>query len=474
MKVLLINPPWNIDTASVWAVINPSYPSLGLLYIAGVLMRSGHDVSIIDARALQLTVDTLRNKLRELGYAPDFIGITATTRIIDNALVCAKICREIFSQTRIVLGGVHPTLRPEEVLSNDFVDYVVRDEGEFTMDELAAGKPLEEIMGLSYKTPAGIMHNARRPFLDDLDILPMLPTHLLPMERYHPALGAYKRLPAFGLLTTRGCPGRCTYCYQNFGPKFRYHSARRLVEQIRALQKNHGIREISFYDDTFTVVRRNVMEFCRLAVEEKLGISWSCFSRVDCVDLEILKMLKAAGCHQIMYGVESADPQILLNINKRIDLNRVREAVKMTREAGINCRLAFMFGNPGETEETMEKTMQCAIEMDSDVAIFNIATPYPGTAMYDWAKQGGYLKTEDWTQYNFSQSVMELPTVSSIKVEEYYKQAFRRFYFRPKYLIRRLHKITAYDFNTFSALFKFFFKWILSPIYASRKFDSAK
>ena len=351
-------------------------------------------VIMIDARAEQLTAELLKLRLEGLKEKPDFIGLTGTTRIINNALESAKICKEIFPDSKIVFGGVHSTLRPDEVLSNDFVDYVIRDEGEFAMNELVFGKSLSEILGLSYKKDQQIIHNERRPFLVDLDILPFLPTHLLPMEKYHPALGAYKRLPAFGFIATRGCPGTCTYCYQNFGPRIRYFTARRLLDEIKLLQKNHGIREISFYDDTFTAVKRNIKEFCELVIAEKVNISWSCFSRVDCVDRETLDILKKAGCHQIMYGVESADPQILLNIRKRINLPRVEEVVKMTKEVGINCRLAFMFGNPGETEETMQKTLNYAVELDPDLAVFNIATPYPGTEMYYWAKEEGYLKTE--------------------------------------------------------------------------------
>lgn len=461
MKILLINPPWTIEKKSIWEVIDACAPSQGLLYIAGVLLENKHEISIIDARAEQMNFEALRDKLRSITAPPDFIGLTATTRVINNALKCAEICREAFPSAKIVFGGIHSTLRPEEVLAKIFVDYVVRDEGESTMNELVSGKPLQEILGLSYKADGKFIHNDQRPFLENLDDLPFLPTHLLPMDKYRPSLGAYKRLPALGLVSARGCPGHCTYCYQNFGPRIRYQTAKRLLAEIKTLQKNHGIKEISFWDDTFTVARRNVIEFCQLMIDEKIDITWSCFSRVDCIDREILQMLKKAGCHQIMYGVESADPQILLNINKRINLPRVEEAVKMTKEAGINCRLAFMFGNPGETEETMEKTLRYAIKLDPDVVIFNIATPYPGTAMYDWAKAGGYLKTEDWSRYNFSQAIMELPTVSAAKVEEYYKKAFRRFYFRPKYLLKHFYKVSTYDVNTLKALAKFFARWIV-------------
>ncbi|MCG2694399.1 B12-binding domain-containing radical SAM protein [Candidatus Parcubacteria bacterium] len=461
MRILLINPPWTIDKISAWSIINPCYPSIGLLSIAGVLLQNKHEVTMIDARVEQLSADLLRARLRGLKSMPDFIGLTGTTRIINNALESAKICKEIFPESKIVFGGVHSTLRPAEVLLNDFVDYVIRDEGEFAMNELVSGNPLNEILGLSYKKDGQVVHNDRRPFLPDLNILPFLPTHLLPMEKYHPALGAYKRLPAFGFIATRGCPGTCTYCYQNFGPRIRYFTARRLLDEIKLLQKNHGIREISFYDDTFTAVRKNVREFCELVIAEKVDITWSCFSRVDCVDKETLELLKKAGCHQIMYGVESADSQILLNIRKRINLPQVEEVVRMTKEIGINCRLAFMFGNPGETEETMNKTLNYALMLDPDLAVFNIATPYPGTEMYSWAKERGYLKTEDWNQYNFSQSIMELPTVSSEKVEEYYKKAFRKFYFRPVYILKHFPKIIVYNVNSFKAVFKFFFRWIL-------------
>lgn len=460
-KIILVNPPWVIDDSSVWSVVNPCYPSLGLLYVAANLLKFGYSVEIIDARAEKLTAEKFRERIGTMKVAPDFIGFTATTRIINNALICAKICKEIFPGSKIVFGGVHPTLRSEEVLQKSFVDYVIRDEGEFAMVELVSGKLENEILGLSYKTEEGIKHNERRPFIVDLDVIPIFPTYLLPMEKYHPSLGAYKRLPAFGLVGARGCPGKCTYCYQNFGPRIRYHSARRLVEQIKLLQKNHGIREISFYDDTFTVVRRNIVDFCNILINEKVDISWSCFSRIDCVDRELLELLKRAGCHQIMYGVESADPQILQNINKRIKLEWVDKAVKLTKDIGINCRLAFMFGNPGETEETMQKTLDYSIEIDPDLAIYNITTPYPGTAMYKWAKEHGYLKTENWDEYNFSQSIMNLPTVSSEKVEEYYKKAFRKFYFRPRYILKRLYRISVYDVNTIKAGFKFFFKWIL-------------
>lgn len=461
MKILLINPPWTIENKSIWSVIDSCAPSQGLLYIAGTLLANKHEVSIIDARAEQLDFEELKARLRSMESPPDFIGLTATTRVINNALRSAEVCREVFPSAKIVFGGIHSTLRPEEVLANVFVDYVVRDEGESAMNELVSGKPLQEILGLSYKVSGQFIHNDRRPFLENLNTLPLLPTHLLPVEKYRPSLGAYKRLPALNLVSARGCPGHCTYCYQNFGPRIRYQTAKRLLEEIKALQKNHGIKEISFCDDTFTAVRRNVLDFCQLIIDEKVDITWSCFSRVDCIDREILQMLKRAGCHQVMYGVESADPQILLNINKRINLARVEEVVKMTKEVGINCRLAFMFGNPGETEETMEKTLRYAIKLDPDVAIFNIATPYPGTEMYNWAKKEGYLKTEDWSKYNLSQAIMELPTVSSGKVEEYYKKAFRKFYFRPGYIFRRLYKISAYDVNTLKAVSKFFVRWIL-------------
>ena len=342
---------------------------------------------------------------------------------------------------RTVLGGVHPTVRPGEVLAEESVDLVVRGEGERTMSELASGARPEEVDGVSYRSGGEVVHNAERELIADLDSLPFPAYHLLPMKLYHPAVGAYRRLPASAMLATRGCPGRCTFCYRIFGNRLRVRSGRRVAEEAKLLQDDYGIREICFYDDTFTVVKREVRAFCDALDELGVDLTWSCFSRVDAVYEEMLRRMSSAGCHQVMYGIESASAEVLENINKRTDLARAEEAVRLSKKAGLDVRAAFMLGSPGETEESMEESLAFAKRLNPELAIFNITTPYPGTEMHRWAAENGYLRTTDWSEYDLSRPVMELPTVSSAKVAEFYSRAFRRFAMRPRYILLRFWKL---------------------------------
>jgi radical SAM superfamily enzyme YgiQ (UPF0313 family) len=371
----------------------------------------------------------------------DMVGITATTPIISNAREMTRKARLLWPDCRIVMGGVHPTVLPEETLSEPAVDVVVRGEGEITIGELADGKPLPDIRGISYRRNGKIVHNPDQVLIEDLDTLPMPAYHLLPMDKYYPSAGATKRLPAISMLATRGCPGRCTFCYRIFGNKLRVRSGRKVADEVKYLQDNYGIKEICFYDDTFTVFKKEVHAFCERLDELNVDLTWSCFSRVDTIDESLLKDMKSHGCHQIMYGIESASLEILTNVGKRADLDKARRAIAITKKAGIDVRAAYMLGNPGETIETMQQTLDFAIELDTEVAIFNIATPFPGTEMFNWAKDNGLLTTENWDEYDFANPVMELPTVSLQQIQEFYQRAYRKFFLRPKYLARRVTRL---------------------------------
>lgn len=445
-SILLIDPPWVIkNKKNLWRKVGSCLPSLGLAYIAAVLEKAGHKVKILDCTAEKVSLDIAGVKLEQIkqNIIPDFIGLTATTPIFPNALKVAKICRNLFPKAKIVFGGVHPTVRPDEALSYDFVDYVVRDEGEETMLELVSGKRPGSILGLSYKHKGKIMHNELRPLIKDINKIPIPAYHLLPMKGYHPALGSYKRLPAMSIFATRGCPGRCTFCHRAFRGVVRARSAKNVIKEIKTLQKEYGIKEVAFYDDTFTLFKKVVTEFCDIIKKEKIDIIWSCFTRVDFVDEEMLRKMHDAGCHLILFGVESADEKILKTIKKGINLEQVKKVVKLAREVGIETRASFMIGNPGETEETIKKTVQFAIELDPDEIQFNITTVYPGTEMFEWAEKNGYLLTKDWSRYNYSDVVMKLPTISPETLVHYYELAHKKFYLRPKVILRRLLRIRS-------------------------------
>jgi len=443
-KVLLINPPWIIgEDNNLWKEVASCWPSFGLAYIAAVLEKDGHRVSYLDCSAERLSVGRAADLLKNY-EAPDFIGLTATTPLINNALAIARAAKKIFPAAKIILGGTHPSVMPEETISHDFVDFVAVDEGEKTMSELVGGKSPADILGLVFKQNGQIIKNPPRPLIENLDDLPLPAYHLLPMDKYYPAVGSYRRLPVMALLATRGCPGRCTYCYRTFRGRVRTRSPRRLIEEIDFLQKNYGIKEFAFYDDTFTMFKKQVREFCEIIIKDKIDVTWSCFTRADCVDEPLLSLMVKAGCHLILFGVESADEQILKNINKNISLEQATTTVRLARRLGLETRAAFMFGNQGETEETIKKTIAFAKKLDPDEAQFNIAMPYPGTELFNWAKEKKYIKSFDWDDYNYSGAVLELPDLTRAKLRYYYELAHRQFYFRPKIILRRLAHIRTW------------------------------
>jgi len=454
MRILFINPPWVIKRKqSVWNGIASVMPPLGLASMAAVLEQAGHDVKILDMHAERLELGELTHRLEELGEF-NLVGVTATTALINNAWKIASIVKAGHPRTRVILGGVHPTVLPEESLSLPAVDLVVRGEAEDTIIELAENKPLPTIDGISFRTPAGFRHNPDRPLIRDLDTLPTPAYHLLPMDKYHPAVGAAKRLPAISMLATRGCPGKCTFCYRLFGNSCRVRSGQKIALEVKLLQDNYGIREICFYDDTFTIFHKQVKAFCQTLDDLNIDLTWSCFSRIDTVNEELLRLMKAHGCHQIMFGLESASPEILRNIGKPVDLEQAEKVVRLTQKVGIDVRAAFMLGNPGETEQSLRETLDFAIKLGPELAIFNITTPFPGTEMFAWADKHGYLTTRNWEDYHHASPVMELPTISSAVVQAFYRRVYHQFFLRPGYLAHRAAKLRSLiDFtNAYHAL----------------------
>lgn len=442
MDILLINPPWISKDQNIWHGIKGAMPPLGLLSIAAYAEREGFNVRILDLHVERWGIEEFRTWLRTV--LPRCVGLTMMTATSIAANRVAVVVKEVHPDCLVIAGGVHAEAMPTECLKNPAIDLVVRGDGEITLTRILRGEPWETIKGLSFRRPqpgGGFLavHNPPAEVIEDLDTLPMPAYHLVPMHRYFPSLGAYKRLPAINMLMTRGCPGKCTFC-NSAETKLRTRSAARVVEEIEHLRRTYGIREIQFYDDTFTVFKQNVSAFCRLMREKKLGVSWTAFVRTDCFAEDLAREMKEAGCHQVMFGVESGDDEILRNIRKPIDRRKTEWAVKVAKRLGLEVRATFMLGNPGETVDTMRRTIDYAVELDPDLAIFNITTPYPGTQMFEWAKRNGLLLTEDWGDYELSGAIMRLPTVSYEEVAEWYKKAYAAFYNRPIMFWRRAMK----------------------------------
>lgn len=432
-SVLLINPAWNIHTKSIWAKVASCYPSIGLALIAASLEKYGASVQIIDLQAEPERYENIATM-----QAPDFVGITATTVLANHSYILSKHIRTLWPNAKIVFGGVHPTLAPQEVLRESAADYVVRGEGERSIVMLVAGAEPAEIKGVAMLRQGEYWEYPELDEIKDLDSLPLPSYHLLPMRRYYPPLGGALQEPSMSLFSSRGCPGRCTYCYSSLSKHMRYRSPQSMVDEITLLQRAYGIKEIGFYDDTFASDAARVRVFCELLQKNKINVTWTCMSRINYADPVTLRAMAQTGCHMICYGVESANPEILKNIRKGIKLDQVKPVVKMTQNAGIRTRLSFMYGNPGETVETMKETLNFALVAQPDLVQFNITTPYPGTEMFQWADAHGYLTTKDWSQYDFYNVVMKLPTITAREIHDFYRYSYHRFYSSPFFIIRQI------------------------------------
>ncbi len=443
LDALLINPYLFKKESNIWKRIDSCLPSLGLASIAAYVRSRGFKVNIIDSPALRLSEEGFEKYLESNSqhYQAKFIGFTATTSSVKNAYEMAKVAKRIYPSVKIVFGGVHATVLPSEVIKQNEIDIVVKGEGEITFNEILSGRDLSEIKGIVFKKEGRIIDNPERERIDNLDELPFPAYDLLPMDKYYPTKGSYERLPAISMLTSRGCPGHCTFCKKTLGEEMVFRSADSLIEEINMLIKNYAIRQIMFYDDTFTTHKENVRRFCKLILERKMDISWCCFSRVDYIDLELLKLMKKAGCHQIMYGIESGDQKVLDSINKKTNLDLIRKVVRLTKEAGIDVRGAFMLGNLIETKETILKTLNFALELNPELAIFNITTPFPGTAIFEEMSKRGLITTYDWNDYDMSKMVMRMENITPEEIIKLYKYCYRRFYFRPKYILMRIKRL---------------------------------
>ena len=451
--VLLINPPWVSKDENIWNGIKAAMPPLSLLSIAAYLEQQGVSVQILDVHIEKLTAQQVKDRIRTAN--PKWVGMTVMTATSVPAHKIARLVKEAAPSAKVVMGGVHAEAMPLESLSNSAVDYVVRGDGEETFLKMITGDDPTKLNGVSWRNGDLSVNNPPIEVNTELDAYPMPAYHLVPMDMYYPTIGAYRRLPAINMLMTRGCPGKCTFC-NSANTTLRSRSPERVVEEIEYLRDTFGIREIQFYDDTFTVNRKNVMRFCELMVERKVDVSWVAFIRADCFNDEMAASMKRAGCHQVLIGVESGDDEILRNIRKTIHRDRTKQSISIARKHGIESRCAFIFGNMGDTLETMQRTLDYSIELDPDLGLYNISTPYPGTQLFQWAKDNGYLVTEEWSEYELSRFLLRLPTVSEKEVFDFYAYAHKKFYTRPIALYRRVKRFRRWT-HVRDAISAFFF-----------------
>jgi anaerobic magnesium-protoporphyrin IX monomethyl ester cyclase len=442
LNVTLINPP---------QFTRYPQPPVGLALIAAILEKEGYPVNLIDANALNLRPEDLAIMITDT----DIVGITAMTPTIGAALSIAGQLKQSNPDLTIVIGGAHPTLMPEETLkASPATDIVVRGEGDATIIDLLrtleARHPLGGIAGICYRTDDKIVRTAERKSNADMDALPFPAYHLLPRQKYRPHPPHGMAMPFAAMVTSRGCPYRCAYCSKPvFGSRFRAQRPERVVAEMAYLKDSFGVKEIAFYDDSFTLDKKRVLAIAETIIDKGLQMTWSCETRVNLVDKELLNYMKRAGCYAVAYGIESASPEIIETLQKDTTLEQVNQAVHDSREAGLQVIGYFMLGSPGETPATIQQTIDYAKKLKVDFAQFSVTTPFPGTGLYQIYMHG---REEDpaWESFiyagtdNPTTPVFESDKLTRDDLKNWIRQAYRRFYLRPSYLWQRLRRCTSW------------------------------
>jgi|YNPNPStandDraft_1061719.scaffolds.fasta_scaffold05776_2 anaerobic magnesium-protoporphyrin IX monomethyl ester cyclase len=444
MRVLLASPE-----SALWN--ERKHIPLGLGYLAAVLREAGHQVGIYDAAVED---EPLEEVVRRGGY--ELLGISAVTPLIPDAWQMAREGKRLGLIT--VLGGPHLTLMPEESLSPEHpeVDYVIKGEAEESIiefvDALEGRRPLETVHGLYWRRNGQIVANPPARLIPDLDAIPYPAHDLYKINRYtnlQPLTdGLDKKARAYTIMTSRGCPYKCTYCSKPVtGDTWRPRSVENVIGEWRWLVRDLRATEIGVTDDIWNLRLDRAKELCRALIREGLNtVPWVTVHgmKVNHTDPELFQLMKQAGCKRVGFGVESGDPYILRNvIRKAQTLEQVRNAFRWAREAGLQTMGFFIFGMPYETEETMEKTIRLALELDPDLANFMLATPYPGTEMYELITRHGNIFAHEWHDYaiHSDHARFTMPGYDPDLVVRKWKEAYRRFYlYRPRRVWEKVSK----------------------------------
>jgi radical SAM superfamily enzyme YgiQ (UPF0313 family) len=422
MNILLISPPFKKFTG----LINNYFP-VGLASLAAVVKRAGYAVKIYEADAVAKTTgldfaheyqqygnylqavnapehpawDEVRQLVKN--YRPDLVGISSMTHQIASALRVAEICKAWNHDCRVVLGGPHPTVSPEQTLAHPAVDMVIRGEGETVflalVKALEANQPdLGHIPSLSYKDRGGIQQNPLGEVVSDLDALPFAARgELMHIDNYSSEdMGL--------ILTSRGCPFRCTYCYHPWKGKMYFRTIDNVMEEIARVRRDYGTRQFTIKDDTLTVKRHHVVEFCEQLIKRKMKINWDCTTRVDRIDEDLLKLMIRSGCNTVKIGVETGSQKILKEIQKGITLDQVRQAARLFKKHSLFWSCYFMIGLPQETEEDISQSYRFLKELNPHYASLGLYTPFRFTKLFEQGVEYGLLYPEVELQHFFQTS----------------------------------------------------------------------
>jgi hopanoid biosynthesis associated radical SAM protein HpnJ len=443
MKTLLLNPPsfegFDGGASSRWPAtreIESYWYPVWLAYPAAMIPES----RLLDAPPHKVSPE----ETIQISKDYDFVVLFTSTPGFRSDVRLAELMKEAKPSLKIAFVGPHVSTLPEQSLNaSQAIDFVADKEFDYTVTEFAAGKPLDEIKGISYRKDGKVVRTAPRPQINNLDDLPWatpIYERDLQITNYNVPFLLH---PYISFYTTRGCPALCTFCLwpQTFdGHPWRERSVDDVANEFKhAVERFPNLEEIFFDDDTFTIRKTRNLAMCEKL--KPLKSTWSCTSRVH-VDLETLKSMRAAGCRLLIVGFESGDPQILKNIKKGATVDQAREFMKNCKKAGIVVHGDFIIGLPGETPETIEKSVKFAQELDCETIQVSIAHAYPGTELYSYGQANGYLRTDvdmiDETGHQLPH--MEYPGLTRGEMMQAVEHFYDKYYFRPRVVARIVKK----------------------------------
>lgn len=442
-KILFFNAPskQNVYLTTNTSVGAPSYPSLNIATLAGNLIDE-HDVRVID---LELSADFYTALFDEIkDFKPDLIAASANTPAYFTVRDIMRKIKEKYPDIKTVVGGVHITALPQEVSAEACFDIIAIGEGDTVIAELLRSSNPKNVCSIIYgdiKSGKRVI-TPKRISASDINALPYPAWNLFKLREYKNSRLSSRKNPAGLIETSRGCAFQCIFCNKlTFGSRYRTKNPKRVVDEMEYMLAC-GFKEIHIVDDSFTQDIGRAKEICSEVIKRNLNFPWSLINgiRVDMVDLEFFRLAKRAGCWQVGFGIETGDQNILEKIDKGITLSQSENAVRFAKKCGIDTFGFFILALPGETAESMRRTIDVAKKLPLDIAKFDICIPYPGTPYYKELKSCGRILSRDWSKYNchqINEPLFSHPNLKWSTIGHYYKKAFREFYFRPSYIMRR-------------------------------------
>jgi radical SAM superfamily enzyme YgiQ (UPF0313 family) len=447
MKILLISPPLQ-NAARYQMRARGCMPPLNLLYLAARLIKSGHEVKLLDLYADPRPLPEIQEIVRE--FNPALAGFSSYTANMASVSALAAAVKRELPRTLTVIGGIHASYLPEATLKDPNLDLAVIGEGEETLNELARtlaeGGAHETVAGLAFRRNGKVCLTPARPQIEDINTLPWPAWQLINFKRYFLAsTRAVTDKPAFSVMSMRGCAYSCSFCSHSFCYKsVKLRNPADFVDEIQFLKETHGIEEFQFEDSTFTCLPDRAREICALIVARKLDITWNCNIRADNMTDDLFAALREAGCRRVLLGVEAGTQAMLDSMRKGITLDAARRAVAWAKKHGIRVNAAFLIGTPGETLESAWAAYRFALELNTDYAMFSALVPSVGSELFDTAVSAGIIRPDrvkgaDYiTVYSERTPLVVMSGLSRAQLAELMERFTRGFYLRPRYILNRL------------------------------------